>query len=69
MTRPATAPAEARPDDDPLADNSPFAIELPYGKRWSSLTRRQRQNRIDTLDPGIKPGGLRERLMRGGGEE
>ena len=69
------AEIEIEPDvekQDALGNNSPLAVELPRGKPWRMLTRQQRQNRLDTLDPGPKPGGIRDRLMRGlarGGDE
>jgi hypothetical protein len=49
--------------DDVLGDDA--AVELKRGLPWKAITREQRGNRLTTLDPGIKPGSLRDRLLRG----
>lgn len=36
----------------------------PIRPDWDRLTGRQKANRLATLDPGIKPRGIRERLMK-----
>jgi hypothetical protein len=60
-------PERERDDEQHEIDDADLkrAMELTHGKSWWSLTPEQRQNRLDTLDPGIKPGGIRDRLMRG----